>query len=254
METTRAVSIVTYNRANRLEEMLEGVTRTVPSKTDIYVCDDGSTKDQSMMMVDVIARRFPHVHYYRGPNKGVAYNKNRALYLMKNHHFSCLLEDDLVPKEKMWFETYEAAASLTDIHHFSRVQDKQVPENCPEFSEYMMNAMKVTPIYGSSPRGDLTFITRRVITTVGGFNPAFNGVGYAHGEWSARVAKAGLIAHPLLWIDLAEVAAKFEQVGDTEGGRWNDDKATIKKQIRYNKRIADRLAKQDYIYCPLRIE
>ena len=72
METTRAVSIVTYNRANRLEEVLEGVTRTVPSKTDIYVVDDGSTEEQSSMMVDVINRRFPHAHYYRGPNKGVA--------------------------------------------------------------------------------------------------------------------------------------------------------------------------------------
>ena len=254
METTRAVSIVTYNRANRLEEMLEGVTRTVPSKTDIFVVDDGSTDDQSELMVNTINRRFPHVHYYRGPNKGVGANKNRALYLMKNHHFSCLLEDDLVPQKKMWFETYEAAATLTDIHHFSRVQDKQVPENCPEFSEHMAQAMKVTPIYGSSPRGDLTFITRKVITTVGGFNPAFKGVGYAHGEWSHRVAKAGLIAHPLLWVDLLEAADRFKQVGDTEGGRWDEDKDTIKKQIRYNKRIADRLAKQDYIYCPLRIE
>ena len=118
----------------------------------------------------------------------------------------------------------------------------------------MKQAMNVTPIYGSSPRGDLTFITRKVITTVGGFNPAFKGVGHAHGEWSARVAKAGLIAHPLLWIDLAEVASMFKQVGDTEGGRWLEDKDVIKKQIRYNKRIADRLAKQDYIYCPLRME
>ena len=253
METTRAVSIITYNRANRLEEMLEGVTRTVPSKTDIFVVDDGSTEDQSSMMVDLINRRFPHVHYYRGPNKGVAHNKNRALYLMKNHHFSCLLEDDLVPQEKNWFETYEAAASLTDIHHFSRVQSKRVPENCPEFTEYMKQTMNVTPIYGSSPRGDLTFITRKVIVTVGGFNPAFKGVGYAHSEWSNRVAKAGLIAHPLLWIDMAEVADKFKQAGDTSGGRWDEDKAVIKKQIRYNKRIAERLAKQDYVYCPLRI-
>ena len=249
METTRAVSIITYNRCTRLGEVIDGVLSTVPKGTDVFVVDDGSTDSTSSL-----TQSFPNVHYYRGPNKGVGANKNRALYLMKNHHFSCLLEDDLVPQKTMWFETYEAAASLTDIHHFSRVQDKQVPENCPEFSEYMKQTMRVTPIYGESPRGDLTFITRKVITTVGGFNPAFNGVGYAHGEWSQRVAKAGLIAHPLLWIDLAEVADKFKQVGDTEGGRWNDDKDEIKKQIRRNKRIASGLTKQDYIYCPLRID
>ena len=249
METTRAVSIITYNRCNQLGNVIDGVLRTIPKGTDVFVVDDGSTDSTAGLM-----QSFPDVHYYRGPNKGVGANKNRALYLMKNHHFSCLLEDDLVPIDKMWFETYEAAASLTDIHHFSRVQDKQVPENCPEFSEYMKQTMNVTPIYGESPRGDLTFITRKVITTVGGFNPAFKGVGYAHGEWSHRVAKAGLIAHPLQWIDLAEVANKFKQVGDTEGGRWKDDKDTIKKQIRHNKRIATQLTKQDYIYCPLRID
>ncbi len=250
METTRAVSIITYNRKPRLREVIGGVLSTVPSGTDVFVCDDGSIDGTEKM----VAKEFgDKVKYYRGPNKGVGANKNRALYLMKNHHFSCLLEDDLIPQDKNWFETYESAATLTDIHHFSRVQDKQVPENCPEFSDYMKSAMNVTPIYGSSPRGDLTFITRKVITTVGGMNPAFNGVGYAHGEWSGRVAKAGLIAHPLLWIDLAEVAAKFKQVGDTEGGRWDDDKDLIKKQIRRNKHISDKLAKQDYIYCPLRI-
>lgn len=252
MTTTRAVSIVTYNRANRLGEMLEGVLSTVPAKTDVFVVDDGSTDDQGALMLEDL-KKFPTVTYYRGPNKGVGANKTRALYLMKNHHFSCILEDDLVPQEKLWFETYEAAAALTDIHHFSRVQDKQVPENCPEFSDYMKKAMNVTPIYGSSPRGDLTFITRKVITTVGAFNPAFEGVGYAHGEWSGRVAKAGLIAHPLLWIDMVEVANKFKQIGDTEGGRWDDDKDLIKKQIRRNRKISADLGKKDYIYCPLRI-
>jgi glycosyltransferase involved in cell wall biosynthesis len=254
MPTTRAVSIITYNRSNRLEEMLEGVTRTVPSGTDIFVVDDGSTDDQSMMMVELIQRRFSHAHYYRGPNKGVGVNKTRALYLMKNYHFSCLLEDDLVPQKKNWFETYEAASTLTDIHHFSRVQDKQVEETHPAFSKYLKEAMNVTPIYGASPRGDLTFITRKVITTVGGMNPAFEGVGYAHGEWSARVAKAGLISHPLHWIDLAEVADKFKQIGDTVGGRWDDDKDAIKKQIRQNRAVAKQRGKQDYVYCPLRIE
>lgn len=250
MTTTRAVSIVTYNRAGHLHEVIEGVLATVPNGTDVFVVDDGSTDGTH---AEVVGQFGQTVKYYRGPNQGVGANKTRALYLMKNHHFSCLLEDDLIPQEKYWFETYEAAATLTDIHHFCRVQDNLVPETHPSFTEFMKRAMDVTPIYSSSPRGDLTFITRKVITTVGGMNPAFTGVGYAHGEWSARVAKADLIAHPLHWVDLEEVAAKFKQVGDTEGGRWNDDKALIKNQIRRNKAIAKGLEKQDYVYCPLRL-
>ena len=246
---TRAVSICTYNRAKQLGDVIAGVLSTVPNGTDVFVCDDGSTDDT----IDVVKNLGSPVHYYRGPNMGVGANKNRALYLMKNHHFSCILEDDLVPVEKLWFETYEAASTLMDIHHFCRVQDKEIPETHQTFSQYLKQTMNATPIYASSPRGDLTFITRKVITVVGGMNPAFKGVGYAHGEWSARVVKAGLVSHPLGYVDIKEARDKFKQVGDTEGGRWNDDVQMIKKQIKYNKRVARELAKKDYIYVPLRI-
>ncbi len=248
MTTTRAVSIVTYNRADYLKEVLNGVFSTIPDGTDVFVCDDGST-DEPYRVIE----EYPKVHYYRGPNLGVGANKNRALYLMKNHHYSVILEDDLVPIDKGWFEMYEAVASLTDIHHFCRVQDKQVPESHPSFTEYLNKAMNITPLYASSPRGDLTFLTRKVITTVGGFNSAFKGVGFAHGEWSARVVKAGLISHPLNWIDIREARDKFKQVGDTVGGRWNDDPEEIKRQLQHNETIAKELGETDYIYAPLRL-
>jgi glycosyltransferase involved in cell wall biosynthesis len=248
MSTTRAVSISTYNRGDHIGEVIDGVLSTVPNGTDVFVVDDGSTDDTG-----IVTRILPSVNYYRGPNLGVGANKTRALYLMKNHHFSCILEDDLVPTEKNWFETYETASTLMDVHHWCRVEDKVVAETIPSFTEYMKKAMNATPIYGSSPRGDFTFLTRRVISTVGAFNPAFQGVGYAHGEWSGRVAKAGLISHPLKWLDIIEARDKFKQLGDTEGGRWDAPKEEIAQQVARNKKIAHGLSKQDYIYCPLRL-
>ncbi len=246
MSVTRAVSIVTYNRADKLGEVLEGVYATVPKGTDIFVCDDGST-DQTHRIVE----QFPGVHYYRGPNLGVGANKTRALYLMKNHHYSAIIEDDLIPTEKNWFECYEGAATLMDMHHFCRVQDKEIPETMPSFSAYMKETLNCTPIYAPSPRGDFTFLTRKVISTVGGMNPAFQGVGVAHGEWSERVARSGLISHHLKWVDILEARDKLKQIGDREGGRWDEDPEEIKKQIAYNKKVGRGLAKQDYLYCPL---
>lgn len=251
--TKRAVSICTYNRSRRLGEILEGVLTTVPNGTDVFVCDDGSAEAQSKYVVGLIAKKFPTVTYFYGPNRGVGTNKNRALYLMQNHHFSCILEDDLIPVEKLWFETYEAAATLVDIHHFCRVQNREIAETRDSFTQYLKQTMNATPIYAYTPRGDFTFITKKVIDTVGGLNPAFKGAGEAHGEWSARVVKAGLVSHPLGYVDIAEARNKFKQIGDTEGGRWDDNESTIKKQIRYNQAVAKKLAKQDYIHCPLRI-
>jgi glycosyltransferase involved in cell wall biosynthesis len=246
--TTRAIAVSTYNRASQIGELLEGILTTMPPDTDVFVCDDGSTDGTINEVLE-----FPNVQLYSATNMGVGVNKTRCLYFLKNYHFSCLLEDDLVPIEPHWFETYETASKLMDVHHFCRVQGKEIPETMPSFTEYMKSTMNATPIYSASPRGDLTFITRRVITQVGGLNPLFQGVGYAHGEWSARVAKAGLISHPLHWIDIAEARNKFKQVGDTEGGRWEDDPIEIKKQMQYNKRVLRNLNTQDYIHSPLRI-
>ncbi len=244
----RAVSICTYNRSTRLGEVIEGVLDTVPDGTDVFVCDDGSTDATAGLI-----QSFPDVHYHRGPNLGVAANKNRALYLMQNHHFSCILEDDLMPVDKNWFEIYEKVATHTDIHHFCRVQDKTVPENKPAFAAYLKAALNVTPVYASSPRGDLTFLTRKVISTVGGFNPAFKGVGYAHGDFSRRVVEAGLVSHPSGYVDIAEARDKLKQIGDTSGGRWDDDPEEIKKQLKRNQQLAKQLKKEGQIYVPLSI-
>ncbi len=230
--------------------MIEGVLATVPNGTDVFVVDDGSTDGTGMEVDEFTASG---VKYYRGPNLGVGANKNRALALMQNHHFSCMLEDDLVPQEPGWFEIYETVATMTDIHHFCRVQDKLVPEVYESFTRYLDEAMQLTPIYGSSPRGDLTFITKKVISTVGGMNPRFEGCGYSHGEWSERVAKADLIAHPNKWVDILQARDMFKQVGDTTGGRWDDDQDEIKAQLKMNQQTRKALKKEDYIYCPLRI-
>jgi glycosyltransferase involved in cell wall biosynthesis len=243
----RAVSICTYNRADKLGEVIQGVLDTVPDGTDVFVCDDGSADD-----TDIVTGAFPGVHYHRGPNLGVAANKNRALFLMQNHHFSCILEDDLMPIKENWFSIYEKVSMLTDIHHFCRIQDKEIPETSPAFANYLQT-LGATPLYASSPRGDLTFLTRKVITTVGGLNPMFRGVGYAHGEWSARVVKAGLVAHPSGYVDIAEARDMFKQVGDTEGGRWDENKELIDAQLKKNQAISKLLKKKDYTYCPLEI-
>ena len=243
---TRAVSIITYNRSPQIGNMIEAVLSTVPDGTDVFVCDDGSTDSTASLMGS-----FREVKYYRGPNLGVGANKNRALYLMQNHHFSCLLEDDLIPQSTGWFEIYEKVAIMTDIHHFCRVQDKLVPEVYASFTRYLKEAMELTPIYGSSPRGDLTFITKKVIATVGGMNPLFEGCGYAHGEYSDRVIKAGLVSHPNKWVDILQAQEKFKQVGDTIGGRWDEDQDAIKAQLKKNQQVRKALKKEDYIYCPL---
>jgi glycosyltransferase involved in cell wall biosynthesis len=196
---------------------------------------------------------FNTVVLVRGPNLGVAANKNRGLFALQDCEYICLLEDDLKPIEKGWFEAYEQAAQLSGIHHFCRVQDKIVGSKAPQFDSFMA-ANNLHPTYGPSPRGDLTFTTSAVVRRVGGFNPGFRGVGYAHGEWSSRVWRAGFINHPNKWVDIKEASDKFTQIGDTSGGRWEVDELIVRRQIQRNKAVLKELQRSDYTFHPLVLE
>lgn len=239
----RGVAICHYNRLDMLPDIVEAVKKTTPSGTKIIVCDDGS--DRPIDAKDVIL--------IKGPNLGVAANKNRALWALQDYHYIAILEDDIMPKEGGWFEDYEKASQLADCHHFCRVQDKEVDETIPAFSAFL-GEHGLSPIYGPSPRGDFTFLTSKVVRNIGAFNPRFRGAGYAHGEWSERVARAGLVGHPLKWVDIRECRDKFIQVGDTEGGRWLEDESAIKKQLQANRRVKKELEKTDYSFHPLVLE
>lgn len=246
----RGVAVVHYERVKHLSTILEAVRDTTPSGTKLVVCDDGTVNSQGVMDA---AYKAHAILIKTGYSLGVAANKNRALWALQRCHFLAILEDDLCPKEEGWFEKYEEASKISEIHHFCRVQEKEIPETYPEFSAFMQKH-SLTPIYGSSPRGDLTFLTATVLNRVGGLNPLFRGVGYAHGEFSNRVFKAGLIGHPLKWVDIKEARDKFVQLGDTEGGRWNSDKEIIKAQVLKNKETYDKLTETGYIYCPIELE
>lgn len=251
MNTRRGVAVVTYNRGPNLEMILDAVESTVSKDVKLVVADDGSTDDTEKI---VLSRKDRWV-LIKGPNLGVAANKNRALWGLQDCHFMAIIEDDLHPIKSGWFSLYEQVAIYSEIHHFCRVQNKQVNEIIPEFSKDLSDH-GVKPIYGPSPRGDFTFITRVALDKVGGLNPRFRGAGYAHGEWSARIDKAGLIPHPLKWIDLRPNSEEdiFKQLGDTEGGRWDVPKETIKEQLIVNKKIRNELNLKGEIYCPLILE
>lgn len=241
----RGVAIVTYNRANILGEIIEAVRTTTPAGTTICVCDDGSTDDTPQTVAKVSG-----VVYLRGDNLGVGANKNRALFALQNCSSLCIIEDDLIPQKNGWYEIYEEASLVSGINHFCRVQNKFVEESVTEFKNYM-KLKGFTPIYGPSPRGDLTFITYKVITTVGGFNPAFKGAGHAHGEWSGRIHRAGLIGHPNVWVDIKEANEMFIQKGDREGGRWNLHEDQLREQLKENRITRKRLDRSGYTYHPL---
>lgn len=247
----RGVGLCHYDRMDTLPEILKAITETVPENTRVVVADDGTPSQNGKNVADIC--RNAGVLLIQGPNAGVAANKNRALWALQDCQFIALIEDDLKPNQKGWYEVYEQCAAITGIHHFCRVQDKRIPETIESFSAYL-SKHALSPLYASSPRGDFTFLTSTILHKVGGFNPAFRGAGYAHGEWSGRVWRAGLIGHPNKWIDIMQGRDRFDQIGDTSGGRWKLTEEQLKAQLSRNKRVFRDLEKSGYIHCPLVLE
>jgi glycosyltransferase involved in cell wall biosynthesis len=246
---SRGIAILTYNRSNNIDELIEKVQETKPNNCKVVVCDDGSNDDTPR----IVSKR-KDVSYVRGPNLGVAANKNRALFALQDCHFIAMLEDDLFPNETGWFELYESAVCVMETHHFCRIQaddNKKIREECVEGFTEWIKQYGLTPLYTKSPRGDFTFLTSKVVKTVGAFNPQFVGAGYAHGEWSDRVHRAGLISHPLRWVDFEETSKKFYQKGDTDGGRWLENQKEIQSQLKANAKLRRQLRKSDYIFHPI---
>ena len=244
------VGISHYSREDKLHEIVKAVIETTPPGTRIVVADDGSKN------IEEVARICSDlgVILISGKNKGVGFNKNRLLFMLQDCTFICILEDDLMPIDKGWMESYIKAAALSGIHHFCRVQPpKEVSDSMPEFSNFMIG-QGLTPLFAPSPRGDLTFITKKVIQEVGAFNPEFIGVGHAHGEYVSRILKAGLIPHSGKFIDIKESRDKFIQIGDREGGRWTGNQTVVEDDLRRNRKIRRELEKSAYIYHDLVLE
>ncbi len=92
-----AIGVVTYNRRAALEGCLAAVAGFTREPHALVVADDGSTDGTSELL-----RGRRHV---TGENRGLGWNRNRALYWMMTRttatHF-LILEDDCWPCEPGW--------------------------------------------------------------------------------------------------------------------------------------------------------
>ena len=102
------IGIITYNRADLLADTIEQVRRfTRDPEACLVVADDGSS-DGTLAML-----RHQQVPVVTGINMGIAWNKNRALFLLA-HCLGCetvvLLEDDTQPVEAGWEAAWAEAS------------------------------------------------------------------------------------------------------------------------------------------------
>ena len=174
------IGITTYNRRNKLRDLLGRLERFTSVEFDLVVADDGSSDGTADILADA---RFPSVI---GRNRGIAWNKNRCVYHLMNRTAAdivLLLDDDVQPRMFGWEQEWIAAASSFGHINFAP----------PHIRHHVLSGAcradepGATHIVGGQCLG----FTRAALLHVGYFDPRFGQYGHEHADVSLRCLRAG---------------------------------------------------------------
>jgi glycosyltransferase involved in cell wall biosynthesis len=175
------IGIVTYNRRDLLVDTIEKVRRmTLHPDTLLAIADDGSTDGTLQMLRD---RDLPVV---TGVNMGIAWNKNRALYLLGellNCDVVLLLEDDTQPARAGWEAEWIAATQRHGHINYAG----------PWMRERFMSGKGTAadPIRSSIVTAQCGGFSSASLRYGGYYDSRFRGYGHEHVEHTARLIRVG---------------------------------------------------------------
>ena len=176
------IGVVTYMRREKLQKTLDKLLEFTTGSYEMAVADDGSSDDTREMLEK------KGITYVTGPNRGVSWNKNRAIFFLKNIK-KCdtviLIEDDTFPTERCWQDRWCQAASEWGHVNFAA--------SWPEFrTKFISGSGSVLdPFISPMCSGQCTAFSREALEYVGYLDTRFVGFGYGHGEHSQRFLRMG---------------------------------------------------------------
>ena len=175
------VGVTTYNRKWKLEETLARLRAVTPEPFDLVVADDGSSDGT----VEYLERT--GLDFVTGRNRGVAWNKNRALYTLfrRGHDAIVLLEDDAFPAEVGWLTMWAEAARRYDHMNYAG-------EWFPSHIFLRGSGSLDDPFVTTASTAQVSAFSRRAIERVGFFDTRFRGYGHEHVDLTQRMIRDGM--------------------------------------------------------------
>lgn len=174
------IAVVTYNRRDLAMRAVDIIQARTTREHILLVADDGSRDGTATAM------RERGIKVATGPNRGVAWNKNRALFYLFNFagcDVTILLEDDCFPTVDGWQEDWVAAAMRWGHVNLAGSW----------FRESFMSGSGTLddPVRCARLSGQCTAFNRNAINFTGYVDTRYKGYGYAHAEHSERLVRAG---------------------------------------------------------------
>ena len=174
------IGITTYNRRASLANCVRSIQEFTRAPHVLFIADDGST-DQTPE-----ALRSLEVPHLVAANRGIAWNKNRALFYLHSVQ-KCdvviLLEDDTFPTRSGWEDTWIEAAQIYGHMNVA-------PAHWPD--EYVSGDGTIAnPYVSRMMTGQCVSFSRLALDQVGFLDTRFRCYGFEHAEHSFRMIKAG---------------------------------------------------------------
>ncbi len=182
------IGVITYKRVSTVKGCIERIRELTKSPYTLVVAEDGGNDGT----VDLL--KHLDIPVVTGVNRGVCWNKNRALHYLLNLDADpiILIEDDCWPKYFDWDTTWINAAKK---HHHVNYSHHAY------WSKDWCKGGKGTaeePWLGWELTGQVTISTRESLKKVGYLDTRFSGYGYGHIEWTERFCKAGYLNRRML--------------------------------------------------------
>jgi glycosyltransferase involved in cell wall biosynthesis len=159
---------------------LAAIARYTTTPHELVVADDGSTDDTGALLRRM---RTPHVH---GSNRGIAWNKNRLLYCLREIRrcdVMILIEDDTVPCAPGWERVWIDAAG--------RWGHANLAASGLDEGFISGSGSAADPLVSNLVSGQCAVFSRKALMAVGYMDTRFRRYGYEHTEHSYRLLRAG---------------------------------------------------------------
>jgi glycosyltransferase involved in cell wall biosynthesis len=174
------IGIITYNRKNVLVETLARVRAHTKAPFTLVVADDGSADGTAEWL------RTNGVRHVTGQNMGIAWNKNRALFLLSSL-LQCdvvlLLEDDSHPDRDGWEQDWVLAAMRWGHANLAGEWFRD---------SFLKGSGTVDdPIMSKDVTAQCSAFSREALLYGGYFDSRFRGYGQEHVEHSRRLLRVG---------------------------------------------------------------
>jgi glycosyltransferase involved in cell wall biosynthesis len=174
------LGIVTYNRIDRLKKVVAAIQALTVAPYRLIVADDGSSDGTAEWC------RNNGIRVVSGMNRGVCWNKNRALYAL--HQQGCdpilLIEDDIFPIELGWEEHWRIATQRWG--HVSYAHPKLLPWLIAG------SGTALDPYQNAKASAQCASIGAGHIAQLGYFDTRYKGYGVGHVEWTGRAHRLGI--------------------------------------------------------------